>query len=146
LLLHTRPDVLEKYQQIFKYILVDEYQDTNYAQYRIVKLLGKSHGRVCVVGDDSQSIYSFRGARIENIHGFKRDFPAAQIYKLEQNYRSTQTIVNAANSVIAHNPQQKELQKECFSTEKSCRFPPLSIVCWPFLTGRTARFQGRSCP
>ena len=116
LLLHTRPEVLEKYQRIFQYILVDEYQDTNYAQYRIVKLLGKSHGRVCVVGDDSQSIYSFRGARIENIHGFKRDFPAAQIYKLEQNYRSTQTIVNAANSVIAHNPQQKELQKECFST------------------------------
>ena len=116
LLLHKCSDVLEKYQRIFQYILVDEYQDTNYAQYRIVKLLGKTHGRVCVVGDDSQSIYSFRGARIENIHGFKRDFPAAQIYKLEQNYRSTQTIVNAANSVIAHNPQQKELQKECFST------------------------------
>lgn len=116
LLLHTRPDVLEKYQQIFRYILVDEYQDTNYAQYRIVKLLGKAHGRVCVVGDDSQSIYSFRGARIENIQGFKRDFPNAQIYKLEQNYRSTQTIVNAANSVIAHNPQQRELKKECFST------------------------------
>ncbi len=115
LLLHTREDVLEKYQQVFQYILVDEYQDTNYAQYRIVKLLGKRHGRVCVVGDDSQSIYSFRGARIENIHGFKRDFPNAAIYKLEQNYRSTQTIVNAANSVIAHNPQQKELKKECFS-------------------------------
>ncbi len=116
LLLHTRTDVLEKYQQQFRYILVDEYQDTNYAQYRIVKLLGKAHGRVCVVGDDSQSIYSFRGARIENIQGFKRDFPNAQIYKLEQNYRSTQTIVNAANSVIAHNPQQRELKKECFST------------------------------
>ncbi|MBR2443038.1 MAG: UvrD-helicase domain-containing protein [Rikenellaceae bacterium] len=116
LLLHTRADVLEKYQQQFRYILVDEYQDTNYAQYRIVKLLGKAHGRVCVVGDDSQSIYSFRGARIENIQGFKRDFPNAQIYKLEQNYRSTQTIVNAANSVIAHNPQQRELKKECFST------------------------------
>ncbi len=116
LLFHIRPDVLEKYQSMFQYILVDEYQDTNYAQYRIVKLLGRGHGRVCVVGDDSQSIYSFRGARIENIQGFKRDFPNARIYKLEQNYRSTQTIVNAANSVIAHNPQQRELKKECYST------------------------------
>jgi DNA helicase-2/ATP-dependent DNA helicase PcrA len=108
-------DVLAAYQERFRYILVDEYQDTNRVQYLIVKALSQAHGNVCVVGDDSQSIYSFRGARIENILNFTRDFPTAQIYKLEQNYRSTQTIVNAANSVIARNRASRDLKKDCFS-------------------------------
>ncbi len=114
-LLKNNPDILEKYRELFKYILVDEYQDTNHVQYLIVKALGMAHGNVCVVGDDSQSIYSFRGARIENILNFRRDFPQAAVYKLEQNYRSTQTIVGAANGVIARNQSSKELKKECFS-------------------------------
>lgn len=107
------PEVLEKYQQMFRYILVDEYQDTNYAQYIIIRRLAQHHSNVCVVGDDAQSIYSFRGAKIENILRFKNDFPAAQIFKLEQNYRSTRTIVDAANSVIAKN--LKQIKKESFS-------------------------------
>ncbi len=114
MLLKQNPDVLARYQDIFKYILVDEYQDTNHVQYLIVKNLA-AHGNLCVVGDDSQSIYSFRGARIENILNFKKDFPAAQVYKLEQNYRSTQTIVNAANSVIGRNSSSRDLKKDCFS-------------------------------
>ncbi|MDR2894594.1 MAG: UvrD-helicase domain-containing protein, partial [Alistipes sp.] len=114
-LLKNNPDVLEKYRARFRYILVDEYQDTNHVQYLIVKALAMAHGNVCVVGDDSQSIYSFRGARIENILGFRRDFPSAQIYKLEQNYRSTQTIVDAANGVIARNASSRQLKKDCFS-------------------------------
>ena len=113
ILLRDRPDILLKYQEQFQYILVDEYQDTNYAQYLIVRRLSHSHNRVCVVGDDAQSIYSFRGAKIENILSFKRDYPQAQVFKLEQNYRSTQTIVDAANSVIKHNTRQ--MQKQCFS-------------------------------
>ena len=107
------PDVLAKYQQRFRYILVDEYQDTNYAQYIIVRRLAEGHANVCVVGDDAQSIYSFRGAKIENILRFQNDFPEARIFKLEQNYRSTQTIVNAANSVIEKNARQ--LRKKSFS-------------------------------
>ena len=107
------PDVLARYQEQFKYILVDEYQDTNYAQYIIIRRLAQYNPNVCVVGDDAQSIYSFRGANVENILNFKRDFPMAQIFKLEQNYRSTQTIVNAANSVIERNSNR--LDKECFS-------------------------------
>ena len=114
-LLKNNPDVLAKYQDKFRYILVDEYQDTNHVQYLIVKALAKAHGNICVVGDDSQSIYSFRGAKIENILNFKRDFPGAEIHKLEQNYRSTQVIVNAANGVIARNASSRELKKECFS-------------------------------
>jgi DNA helicase-2/ATP-dependent DNA helicase PcrA len=108
-------DILAKYRDKFRYILVDEYQDTNHVQYLIVKALAMAHGNICVVGDDSQSIYSFRGARIENILGFRRDFPGAKVYKLEQNYRSTQTIVSAANGVIARNASSRELKKECFS-------------------------------
>jgi DNA helicase-2/ATP-dependent DNA helicase PcrA len=108
-------DVLAKYRDRFRYILVDEYQDTNHVQYLIVKALAMTRGNICVVGDDSQSIYSFRGARIENILGFKRDFPGARVYKLEQNYRSTQTIVSAANGVIARNASSRTLKKECFS-------------------------------
>ena len=113
ILLRDCPDVLARYQELFQYILVDEYQDTNYAQYIIIRRLSQLHGRVCVVGDDAQSIYSFRGAKIENILTFQNDYPMAEVFKLEQNYRSTQTIVNAANSVIAHN--QKRLKKQCYS-------------------------------
>ncbi len=114
-LFKKHPQVLEKYRERFRYILVDEYQDTNHVQYLIVKALAAGHGNICVVGDDSQSIYSFRGARIENILNFKRDFPTAQVYKLEQNYRSTKVIVEAANGVIARNRSSRELKKECFS-------------------------------
>jgi len=97
------PEALQKYQERFKYILVDEYQDTNYAQYLIVNRLSAMHKNVCVVGDDAQSIYSFRGAKIENILNFRNDYPGYTLYKLEQNYRSTRTIVNAANSIIEKN-------------------------------------------
>ena len=113
ILLRDCPDVLAKYQQLFQYILVDEYQDTNYAQYIIIRRLSQLHGRVCVVGDDAQSIYSFRGAKIENILSFRNDYPTAETFKLEQNYRSTQTIVNAANSVIERN--SRRMEKKCFS-------------------------------
>jgi len=105
-LLSEHPDVLHYYQQKFKYILVDEYQDTNYAQYLIVKKLAAAYENLCVVGDDAQSIYSFRGANIENILNFRKDYPDFQLFKLEQNYRSTQTIVDAANSVILRNQDQ----------------------------------------
>ena len=113
ILLRDCPDVLAKYQERFQYILVDEYQDTNYAQYIIIRRLSQLHGRVCVVGDDAQSIYSFRGAKIENILSFRNDYPSAEVFKLEQNYRSTRTIVNAANSVIEHN--SRRMKKVCFS-------------------------------
>lgn len=112
-LLRDCPDVTEHYQRLFQYILVDEYQDTNYAQYIIIRRLAQLHGRVCVVGDDAQSIYSFRGAKIENILSFRNDFPEAMTFKLEQNYRSTRTIVDAANSLIVHN--NRRMDKECFS-------------------------------
>ncbi len=105
-LLRDFPEVLYKYQRKFQYILVDEYQDTNYAQYLIVKKLAANNENICVVGDDAQSIYAFRGANIQNILNFKSDYPDLQIYKLEQNYRSTKMIVNAANSVIAKNKDQ----------------------------------------
>ena len=107
------PEVLAKYQQKFRYILVDEYQDTNYSQYLIIKKLSESHHNICVVGDDAQSIYSFRGARIENILNFRNDYPDFKIFKLEQNYRSTTTIVNAANSIISKNKEQ--IPKRIFS-------------------------------
>jgi DNA helicase-2/ATP-dependent DNA helicase PcrA len=107
------PDLLRSYQERFKYILVDEYQDTNYSQYMIVKNLGAKHHNVCVVGDDAQSIYSFRGALIENILNFKNDYPSFQLFKLEQNYRSTQNIVDAANSIIEKNRSQ--IRKTVFS-------------------------------
>lgn len=107
------PEVLAAYQERFSYILVDEYQDTNYSQYLIVKKLADMHHNLCVVGDDAQSIYSFRGARIENILGFRNDYIDYKLYKLEQNYRSTQTIVNAANSIISNNEGQ--IQKNVYS-------------------------------
>ena len=113
ILLRDCGEVRKKYQQMFRYILVDEYQDTNYAQYLIVRQLSQQGAKVCVVGDDAQSIYSFRGAKIENILSFRRDYPDAELFKLEQNYRSTQTIVDAANSIIAHNA--KQMKKRCFS-------------------------------
>ena len=99
-------EVLHKYQEYFRYILVDEYQDTNYSQYLIVKRLAEPDNHICVVGDDAQSIYSFRGANIENILTFQKGYDNAQLFKLERNYRSTQTIVNAANSLIRHNRGQ----------------------------------------
>ena len=99
-------DVLRKYQDYFRYILVDEYQDTNYSQYLIVKRLAEPENHICVVGDDAQSIYSFRGANIENILTFQKGYADAKLFKLERNYRSTQTIVNAANSLIRHNRGQ----------------------------------------
>ncbi len=106
ILLRDFPDMLYKYQRKFKYILVDEYQDTNYVQYQIIKKLAALHENICVVGDDAQSIYAFRGANIQNILNFKEDYPDYSLFKLEQNYRSTQTILNAANSVIKNNEQQ----------------------------------------
>jgi len=105
-LLKNFPDVLEKYQNKFKYILVDEYQDTNYSQYLIVKRLAAKNKNLCVVGDDAQSIYAFRGADIQNILNFKKDYPQYKLFKLEQNYRSSKVIVNAANSIIKNNTKQ----------------------------------------
>ncbi|MDP3437324.1 MAG: 3'-5' exonuclease [Bacteroidales bacterium] len=113
ILIRDFPEVLDKLRNRFSFILVDEYQDTNFAQWLIVKKLSEKHRNLCVVGDDSQSIYAFRGARIENILNFKKDYPEAKEFRLEQNYRSTQTIVNAANSLISRNSLQ--LKKECFS-------------------------------
>jgi DNA helicase II / ATP-dependent DNA helicase PcrA len=107
------PEILQKYQSIFKYILVDEYQDTNNAQYLIVKKLAINHRNICVVGDDAQSIYSFRGAKIENILNFRKDYNDYKLFKLEQNYRSTQNIVEAANSLILKNKNQ--IHKRVFS-------------------------------
>lgn len=105
-LLRDFPEMLHKYQNRYQYILVDEYQDTNFAQYLIVKKLSSAHQNICIVGDDAQSIYSFRGANIQNILNFKRDYPSVKIVKLEQNYRSTQNIVNAANAIIKNNKDQ----------------------------------------
>ncbi len=113
ILLKDFPDVLEKLRNRFSFILVDEYQDTNYSQYLIIKKLSSEHRNICVVGDDAQSIYAFRGARIENILNFKKDYPDSKEFRLEQNYRSTQIIVNAANSLISKNSMQ--LKKRCFS-------------------------------
>lgn len=113
------PDVLEKYQSSFDYILVDEYQDTNFSQYLIVKKLSETHKNICVVGDDAQSIYSFRGAKIENILNFKKDYKKNnfKVFKLEQNYRSTKNIVEAANSVI--NKNENRIPKKVFSENES---------------------------
>jgi DNA helicase-2/ATP-dependent DNA helicase PcrA len=117
LLFRDHPGELDKYREAFDYLLVDEYQDTNYSQYLIVKKLSEIHRNLCVVGDDAQSIYSFRGARIENILNFKNDYPDYRLFKLEQNYRSTQTIVNAANSIIKKNRGQ--ISKEVFSKNEN---------------------------
>ena len=116
LLFQDQPEVRQKYADRFQYILVDEYQDTNMAQHRIVAQLTRPDSRICVVGDDAQSIYGFRGANIDNILRFTQQYPSARLIKLEQNYRSTQTIVNAANSIIRHNRNQ--IAKKVFSTNE----------------------------
>ncbi|MEG1587381.1 MAG: 3'-5' exonuclease, partial [Bacteroidales bacterium] len=116
-LFRDHPEVLNKYQDFFRFILVDEYQDTNKAQHLIIELLSKKHNRVCVVGDDAQSIYSFRGANIANILNFRQSIPDTRIFKLEQNYRSTQTIVKAADSLIKKNKEQ--IDKNIFSENKA---------------------------
>ncbi len=113
ILFRDNPDILARYQDVLQFILVDEYQDTNKAQHLIIEMLSKKHQKVCVVGDDAQSIYSFRGANIANILNFDQSIPGTKIFKLEQNYRSTQNIVNAANSLIKRNTEQ--IQKNVFS-------------------------------
>ena len=120
LLLKTNAEALSKYQRKFKYILIDEYQDTNPSQYEIIKLLGAMNENVCVVGDDAQSIYSFRGATIENILQFQKDYDNVKVVKLEQNYRSTKTILQVANEVIGNNKNQlpKKLWTENISGDK----------------------------
>jgi DNA helicase-2/ATP-dependent DNA helicase PcrA len=117
ILLKEHPDVLYKYQNKFKYLMVDEYQDTNFSQYLIVKKLAAMNENICVVGDDAQSIYAFRGANIQNILNFEKDYPDLKVFKLEQNYRSTQNIVNVANSIIANNKNQ--LKKTVFSENEA---------------------------
>lgn len=115
-LFEANADVLEYYQDKFRYIMVDEYQDTNLVQFKLVDLLAKKYRNICVVGDDDQSIYKFRGANIENILSFEKAFPGARVIKLEQNYRSTQTIVRAANSLIEKN--ERQIPKEVFSEKE----------------------------
>lgn len=116
-LLHHHPDVLNKYQHTFKYIMVDEFQDTNHAQYAIIRMLANVYQNIAVVGDDAQSIYAFRGATIKNILNFHKDFPDTKVFKLEENYRSTKTIVNAANSIIKQNRDQ--IEKKVFTQNES---------------------------
>ncbi len=116
LLFKSHPDILYKYQHRFKYILVDEYQDTNHAQYTICKMLAAAHQNITVVGDDAQSIYAFRGANIANILNFQKDYPEVQLYKLEQNYRSTKNIVEAANAIIKRNKDQ--IPKKVFTANE----------------------------
>jgi DNA helicase II / ATP-dependent DNA helicase PcrA len=116
-LFRDHPEVLQKYQRKFQYLLIDEFQDTNYAQYLICKRLSEVHRNICVVGDDAQSIYAFRGADIQNILNFERDYSELQVIRLEQNYRSTKTIVEAANSVIAKN--QKQLKKNVWTDNEA---------------------------
>lgn len=111
ILLRDFPEAKDAIASRFDYYLVDEYQDTNFAQYLILKKLTEKHRNLCVVGDDSQSIYAFRGAKIENILNFKKDYPECQIFRLERNYRSTANIVNAANSLIAKN--ENRIPKTC---------------------------------
>ena len=130
-LMDACPDVRDQYQQQFRYILVDEYQDTNYIQFLLVKQLAAPQDNICVVGDDAQSIYSFRGADIRNILNFRQVYPSAHLFKLEQNYRSTQTIVNAANSLIHKNIHQ--IEKTVYSEKEQGQ--PLSLQ--PYMDDRT---------
>jgi len=130
-LLNEQKDVRERYQQQFQYILIDEYQDTNYIQFLLVKKLAEPQNNICVVGDDAQSIYSFRGADIRNILNFRQVYPNARLFKLERNYRSTQTIVNAANSLIHKNVNQ--IEKTVYSEKEQGQ--PLSLQ--PYMDDRT---------
>jgi len=125
ILLNQHRDVLDKYQHQFQYILVDEYQDTNHVQHEIVRLLAEAHRRICVVGDDAQSIYSFRGANVDNILNFQSVFEGTKLFKLEQNYRSTQTIVMAANSLIEKNKRQ--IHKEVYSKNATGEALPVIV-------------------
>jgi len=125
ILLTTNPEALSKYQHKFRYILIDEYQDTNTAQYHIIKLLGARHENICVVGDDAQSIYSFRGASVKNIFMFQKDYEDVKVIKLEQNYRSTKSILMAANAVIEHN--SKQIKKELWTDKDHGN--KLRVVC-----------------
>ncbi|MEC8884077.1 MAG: 3'-5' exonuclease, partial [Bacteroidota bacterium] len=134
-LLARFPEVLAKYQKRFQYILVDEYQDTNHSQYLIVKALADRYQNICVVGDDSQSIYAFRGANINNILNFQRDYDDVKVYRLEQNYRSTKNIVEAANSVIEHN--QTKLDKVVWTANDS---GPKIIVHRSLTDGEEGRY------
>ena len=140
-LLNKFPETLAKYQDRFRYILVDEYQDTNHSQYLIVKMLADKYHNICVVGDDSQSIYSFRGANINNILNFQKDYEEVEVFKLEQNYRSTKNIVKAANSLINHNKfklektiwtnneeGEKVIIKKCFSDNDEGKYVAKSIL------------------
>src|SRR5699024_9440880 len=106
-LFHKEPNVLNYYQTRFQYVHVDEYQDTNHAQYQLVQMLAAKYRNICVVGDSDQSIYKFRGADIQNILNFEEDYPEAKVIKLEENYRSTKTILDAANAVIDNNTERK---------------------------------------
>ena len=154
---------MQRYQERFRYILVDEYQDTNMAQYVLVKLLASRYQNLCVVGDDDQSIYQWRGADIRNILSFEEDYPSAQVVKLEENYRSTQSILDAAYSVVCRNTGRKDKrlwtekkegsQLACYTgyTEKrklillpgrfgqDCRMPPIEGFC--YLCRATAQFR-----
>ena len=143
-LFEQHPDVLDKYRQRFHYILVDEFQDTNQVQYRLIHLLASGHGNLCVVGDDDQSIYRWRGAEVGNILGFERDYPGCETIRLEQNYRSTKTILDAAGAVVAHNAgrKAKKLWTENLDGD------PVSLEVLPddleearFLAGEIARLQ-----
>lgn len=140
-LLNKFPETLSKYQDRFRFILVDEYQDTNHSQYLIVKMLSDRYRNICVVGDDSQSIYSFRGANINNILNFQKDYDEVEVFKLEQNYRSTKNIVKAANSLINHNKYklektiwtnneegEKVIIKKCFSDNDEGKYVAKSII------------------
>lgn len=130
ILFRNHPEILEKYQDLFGYILVDEYQDTNFAQYLIIKKLAEKHEHICVVGDDAQSIYSFRGANIDNILKFQQTYKNAQLFKLEQNYRSTKNIVRAANSLIDKNSEQ--IRKTIFSENEEGNLIQVSSVMTDF--------------
>ena len=130
-LMDVSPEVRQKYQQQFQYILVDEYQDTNYIQFLLVKKLAEPQNNICVVGDDAQSIYSFRGADIRNILNFRQVYPQAKLFKLERNYRSTQNIVNAANALIHKN--QHQIEKTVYSEKEEGQ--PLNLQ--PYMDDRT---------
>lgn len=124
-ILTENPDVLEYYSEKFKYVLVDEYQDTNKAQFTLITLLAARHGNITVVGDNDQGIYSFRGADISNILNFEKDFPGTKIIKLEQNYRSTKNILNAANAVIKNN--SKKYEKSLWTEKEDGKLPQLHV-------------------